>query len=229
MAKIVEISIFKILIIITGILSLILAWTTISFQGDAGLYTIRSSADYNFIGYIIRMNLGFLNLDNPGEYKISILTLFGILYLIGFLFTLINVRIDKKDNLKVLGGIGVIFVIIGFLGYTFAFLELFFNSKLLIEEDLSSLYLNHSYEFFFNAGFYLAIATIIFIALELFYKNQHYIQFNLVKSQRVPEIRQVVIKNDKKKVIEANYCEECGAKILFKTGKFCYKCGASLE
>ena len=106
MTEIIEISIFKILTIITGILSLVLAWTTISLQGEVGLFTINASGDYNFIGYLTRMNLGSLNLENPGEYKITLLTLFGVLYLIGFLLTLMNVKIDNKDTLKVLGGLG---------------------------------------------------------------------------------------------------------------------------
>ena len=227
MGKIIEISVFKIATIITGILSLVFAWATIVFQGVIGLFTINASGDYNFIGYLTRMNLGSLILENPGVYQITLLTLFGVLYLIGFLLTLMNVKIDNKDTLKVLGGLGLLLIIIGIFGYIFTFLDLFYKNKLLIDEDVSSLYTNYSFDFFFNAGFYLAIGTIIFISLELFYKNQRYIQFSLAKSQNIHKTRRKIINGTNKKNI-VKFCGLCGAKNPIKTGTFCYKCGAAL-
>ena len=229
MAEIIEISIFKIITIVTGILSLVLTWTTISLQGEVGLFTINASGDYNFIGYILRMNLGSLNLENPGEYKMTLLTLFGVLYLIGFLLTLMNVKIDNKDTLKFLGGLGLFLVIIGIFGYIFAFLDLFYKNKLLIDEDVSSLYTNYSFDFFFNAGFYFAIGTLIMILFEFFFKNQRYLIIKHSKPQETLGAREIIVREKRKENLEGIPCPFCGTKISFKSAKFCLKCGASLR
>ncbi|KKN32630.1 hypothetical protein LCGC14_0811810 [marine sediment metagenome] len=183
MVKILEISVFKIISIHTGIFSLILAWFTLSFEGVIGVSTKSISADYNFIGYLTRMDLEALDMRGPEVIKMTLLTLFGIVYIIGFLLTLVNIKVDKKDDFKILGYIGLVIVSIGIIGYVLALPFLLYQNQLIFGEDILSLYPAWDLIFKFNAGFFLAIATLILIIFELFFKYQIYFLISLSKSK----------------------------------------------
>lgn len=179
MAKIIEISVFRIISIHTGIFSLVFTWVRLSFEGVLYVTPLSINADYNFIGYITRMNLEALNMTGPGVIKMTLLTLFGVVYLIGFLLTLTNIRIDKKDTYKILGKIGLVFVSIGIFGYLFALPFLFHQNQLIFGEYILSLYPTWYLYFYFKAGFYFAIVTLILIIFDLFFKYQKYFLITL--------------------------------------------------
>lgn len=229
MAEIIEISVFKIISIITGILSLVLAWTSVSFQGEIFLMTINISADYNFIGYVTRMKLGTTVEWYPGGYSLTLLTVFGLFYLIGFLLTLINIKIDEKELYITVGKIGLLFVIIGFFGYVFSFLGLFYQNLLIIDEEIYSLYTFFELNFIFNAGFYFAIVSLIMILFELFLKNQRYVIIKHSIPQEPLGAREIIVRGRRKENLEGIPCPFCGAKISFESAKFCLECGASLR
>lgn len=178
MTKLIEISVFKIISIHTGIFSIIFTWLRLSFEGVLYVTPLSISVDYNYIGYITRMNLEALDMTPP-NIKMTILFLFGTLYLIGFLLTLTDIKIDRKDPFKILGKIGLLLVSIGIFGYIFSLRFLFYQNQLIFEENLISRYPAWDLYFRFKAGFYFAIATLIIVTLDLFCKYQKYLIINI--------------------------------------------------
>ncbi|MHA1248650.1 MAG: hypothetical protein ACTSRP_01530 [Candidatus Helarchaeota archaeon] len=107
----VEISLFKIIYIVTGILSLLFPWLIFFNRSpDSDFYLIYY---FNFLGMgEIPAIFGFqINL------LLNFSAIFGCVYLYGFIIGLLNVRIDGASPYKKFGRISVLLMLIGILGY----------------------------------------------------------------------------------------------------------------
>lgn len=164
MVDTIEISPFKIGYVLLGLISFFLPWARIIASASYLFVSVTVTAEYNFLGDVTRVTIGALEVDTSKYQRENDFTLYGALYLIGFLVTLIVMKIDQDIYLLVLDVAGLFLMIGGLSGYV-SVLNDFMRE--ISRYSLYTPYASIDYESEMCIGFYCAVITIILVVLEL--------------------------------------------------------------
>jgi len=228
MSKI-EISYLKIISIICGILSITLPWMYINITATVGYFSIGVTAYYNLFGVVTEAYLGSIRLDTSEVQVENNLVLFGVLYLMGFLLSLSNVRIDNEDKNESLAKLGALFMIIGIIGYLAVFYGQVYESEMQIASDPSPG--NVEISCYPYTGMYAAFICTFLVIAEFYGESigVFTISHSSGLKQNVPTLQPqtspntLVSYNHRKR-----FCTYCG-KPLTQNAKYCESCGKRIS
>lgn len=158
----IEFNLLKLFFLISGVLSLFLAWNRIFvdiiYQGEE----LTLSFDFNVFGNIVRISLRELAIEADyfsGIYFSEFL-LPGLLYLTGFVMSSVQLKINDSQKNVTIGNLGIIVMSVAVVLYVYqAFVAIPHMEKIWDSiPEFSSSIINAYFEL--QIGFYLGIATI---------------------------------------------------------------------
>ncbi|MHA1148005.1 MAG: hypothetical protein ACTSR8_07135 [Promethearchaeota archaeon] len=190
--KYLSISIIKFFYLIAGFISLAFPWMVYYMpSGSKNSYFVMY---FNFLG----MNEGISEFGFNITFNTYELSIFGSIYLMGFILAFMNVRIDGKEKYRKEGILGSIMMIAGLIGYYITF-------SIILSQRAQ---LAYSFAFLF-IGFFSAIIAIFLELFELTYSKK-LILINLISLPKT----QTFLK----------YCKLCGKRIRLKESGYCKNC-----
>lgn len=147
-----------------GIISFFLPWARIILSASYLFVSVTVTAEYNFLGDVTRVTIGALEVDTSRYQRENDFTLYGVLYLIGFLITLIVMKIDQEIYLLVLDVVGIFLMIGGLSGYVSVLINLM---REISRYSLYVPYASVNCRSEIGIGFYCAVITILLVVFEL--------------------------------------------------------------